>query len=253
MNSSPLANLSSYYKKKIKYKKRTVVIVFTLILVFLVMVFIKIFYSKIWFYKNDYLEGYNFVTRLPVKSVLWIEQQDKWTYKLYNSDPEDKNGKCHFDQLSWWDDGFLRYVKTFDSCPGSKQNEIVYDPPIVFLPKDFDKNRGNWSLSSTSKAKYYENGVLKCEGINNYSNKILEIEETKPGTKTVHWQTNQTTKWSFGNIAGKCFKGFVTRWQEDYWLDYSKLKEQQMIKAIKRSRGGNLDNPKDSWDIWFNF
>jgi len=93
---------------------------------------LKTYFPNTSMFNKYYLEGFNYFSGTPVRSVLWFESQDQWTFKMYNSGPEDVNKRCNYDQLSWWDDGTLRYVKTHNECPGHTPNEIVYDSPIIF-------------------------------------------------------------------------------------------------------------------------
>lgn len=212
---------------------------------------LKSYYPNNNMFNKYYLEGFNYINNTPTKSVLWFEPQDQWTYKMYNSAPEDVNSRCHYDQLSWWDDGFLRYVKTHDECPGKTPNEIVYDAPIIFLPSLWDGSTP-WSLSGQSNAKYYQNGVVVCEGTNSYKAEIIGLEQIAPNEQGIHWKTTQTTNWISGSVPGGCSAGSTTHWQEDYWLtDILPVQNGVSTKALKRSKGGNLDIPSDSWDIWF--
>ncbi len=213
---------------------------------------LKSYYPNTDFFKNYYLEGKNYInSQSPTRSVLWFEQQDQWTFKMYNSAPEDVNKKCHYDQLSWWDDGFLRYVKTHDECPGQIPNEIVYDPPIIFLPRTWDSSTP-WSFSGQSNAKYYQNGVVVCEGTNSYKAEIIGLEQIAPNEQGIHWKTTQNTSWASGSVPGGCSAGYTTQWQEDYWLtDILPTQNSGAAKALKRSNGGNKGVASDSWDIWF--
>jgi hypothetical protein len=212
---------------------------------------LKKYYPNTAQYETKYLEGFNYITGAPQRSVLWFEKQDQWTFKTYNSGPEDINSRCHYDELSWWDDNTLRYSKTHHECPGSASNEIVYDAPIIFLPRYWDKANGKWTYSGSSSAKYYENGGLRCTGTNAYVAEIIGEEEIAPGQKGIHWRTTQTTSWQTGDVAGKCFAGYTTRWQEDYWLSKLPMPNGKLAEGLKRSKGGNLDNSNSSWDVWF--
>ncbi len=210
---------------------------------------LKSYYPNPNLFTNNYLEGKNYIKAPATRSVLWFEPQDQWSFKQYNYGPEDVNKRCHYDLMSWWDDGFLRYVKTVDNCPGHTPNEIVYDPPIVYLPRNWDSTL-SWSLSGTSTAKYYINNNLTtpvCEGVIGWNASIVGIDGVN-----IHFVQKDKTTWTKGNLAGHCSPGAVTNWQEDYWLtDVLPIQSGGAAKAIKRSKGGNLDVPSDSWDIWF--
>ncbi|MBI1863598.1 hypothetical protein HYS03_00055 [Candidatus Woesebacteria bacterium] len=214
---------------------------------------LRSYYPNYQMYQKYYLEGFNYVNGNKQRAVIWFEPQDKWSFRLYNYAPEDPNSRCHYDQLSWWDDGFLRYVKTHNECPGTTSNEIVYDPPIIFLPRYWSEKKP-WSLNNQSNATYYENGQQVCTGVNNYTGSVIGWEEIAPGVKAIHWRTTQTTNWKTGNIQGRCYAGYTTNWQEDYWLIPSMPKQGgESANALKRTKGGNLDVQADSWDIWFDY
>jgi hypothetical protein len=214
---------------------------------------LKSYYPNPSLFKNYYLEGKNYVNpQSPSRSVLWFEPQDQWSFKLYNSAPGDANSRCHYDLLSWWDDGFLRYAKTHDECPGHVPNEIVYDSPIIFLPRFWNNSSIPWFYNGQSNAKFYQNGVKKCEGTNSYKAEIVGLEQIAPNEQGIHWRTTQTTNWTSGNVPGGCSAGSTTHWQEDYWFTNSlPVQNGNSTKALKRSKGGNLDIKTDSWDIWF--
>jgi hypothetical protein len=213
---------------------------------------LKAYYPNPNLFKTNYLEGKNYVKpATPTRSVLWFESQDQWSFKQYNYAPTDVNSRCHYDLLSWWDDGFFRYTKTYNGCPGVTPNEIVYESPIILLPR-FWNSSVPWSYTGQATAKYYQNGVLKCQGINSYTSQVIGLEQITPTEKGIHWKTTQTTKWTSGNVPGGCYAGYTTHWQEDYWLtDILPVQNGVVAKALKRSKGGNLDIPSDSWDIWF--
>jgi hypothetical protein len=211
------------------------------------------YYPNPSLYQTHYLDGFNHIDpSLPKKDVLWFEKIDEETFRMYNSSPLDPNSRCHYDQLSWWGDGYFRYVKTHHSCPGSIPNEVVYEPPIVFLPRTWDETASPWTLTNPVLASYYENGVLRCQGTNTYTARILGWEEIAPGARAIHWRTNQVTNWNSGDVPGKCFAGYVTNWQEDYWLlPEIPVEGGGVAKALKRTKGGNLETNADSWDVWF--
>lgn len=212
---------------------------------------LKKYYPNTTQYDKRYLEGYNYISGEPQRSVLWFESQDQWTFRAYNSGPEDQNARCHWDELSWWDDGTLRYSKTHHECPGETASEIIYDAPIIFLPRYWSARQEPWAINGSSGAKYYENGNLRCTGTNNYTAEIIGEEEIAPGQTGIHWRTTQTTNWDTGDVPGKCYVGYTTKWREDYWLSKLPLPNGKEKGGLKRSVGGNLDNDDSSWDVWF--
>lgn len=221
---------------------------------------LKSYYPDTNLINKYYLEGFNYVTKSPTRAVLWFEPQDQYTFRVYNYAPEDTvNKRCHYDQLSWWADGYLRYVKTVDNCV-NPTNEIDYGDstgsptsgPIIFLPSTWD-GVTNWIRKGSSTATYLQGGVVKCTGVNNWTASIVGVEQIAPGVQGVHWQSAQTTIWQTGNLTGQCYAGYTTHWLEDYWL-YANLPISGggTAPALKRSKGGNQDIPNGtSWDIWF--
>ena len=212
---------------------------------------LKSYYPNPTLYTDYYLEGYNYATGTPLRSVFWFEKQDQWSFKAYNAAPENPDAKCNYDLLSWWDDGYLRYAQTHHECPGSTPNDIYYESPIIFLPSTWNPKRGQWKLTGQSGAKYYENGVLRCTGTNNWTAEILGWEEIAPGEQAIHWRTTQITNWSTGDVAGKCYAGYTTNWREDNWLSQIPQPNGGLAKALKRSKGGNLDTQSGNWDVWY--
>ncbi len=219
---------------------------------------LKSYYPNTEQYAQQYLEGNNYITGKPDRSVLWFEPQDDYTFKMYNAAPQNEDRRCNYDVLSWWPDNTLRYSETYSDCGRGGANKIVYNQtsPIIFLPSYWDSSKP-WQLSGSTGAKYYEKDslgrfVLKCTGTTNYQAKIIGIENVTPTEPAIRWQTIQTTKWETGAVPGKCTKGYTTRWQEDYWLT-DKMKKQggDFAKGLRRTKGGNLDVSGDSWDVWY--
>lgn len=200
------------------------------------------------YYPNGAMISSYYLNQTSPRQVLWFEKQDQWSFRVYNSAPEDLNSRCHWDLLSWWDDNTLRYSQTHNECAGSIQTDTIYDPPIIFLPSLWDENQ-NWSLSYKAKIVQKENGVTVCTGTNNYTASIVGWENISPGVRALHWRSQQQTTW---DNFGKCADWAPTRWQEDYWLEDSlPVEGGKTAKGLKRSKGGNLDVPSDSWNIWF--
>lgn len=218
---------------------------------------LRTYYPNNKLYKTQYLEGNDYIKSQPSRSVLWFEKQDQYTFRAYNSSPQNDQRRCNYDVLSWWPDQTLRYSETISECQNTKANKIVYDSvsPIILLPTTW-KQDDPWKTSGKTTAKYYEkeNGeyVLKCTGTNEYVGEILGIEKVTPTEQAIRWRTTQTTTWDSGSIVGKCYKGYKTRWQENYWLSNT-LKAQGggTTNGLRRTQGGNLDIATDRWDIWF--
>lgn len=202
---------------------------------------------KLYYPNGAMIQNY-YLNQASPHQVLWFEKQDQWSFKVYNSAPEDPNSRCHWDLLSWWDDNTLRYSQTHNECPKSIQIDTIYDPPIILLPSLWDENQ-NWSLDYQAKMIQKESGITVCTGTNNYTASIIGWENISPGTRVLHWRSQQQTTW---DNFGKCAGWAPTRWREDYWLEDSlSVEGGRTAKGLKRSKGGNLDVPSDSWDIWF--
>jgi hypothetical protein len=196
-----------------------------------------------------YLTGANYVSSPPSSAVLWDQAQDSMTFLQHNWSPSDSKAACHTDQLSWWPDGYLRYVKTTDAC-GPDTTVIDYGTkgnPIIFLPRVW--NGKPWQLSGSSPAVYRINGQVQCTGTDSWVAKILGVDQVAPGEFGLHWQTRQTTTWATGGVPGGCWAGTVTNWQEDYWLVNDLPSPSGPMKGLKRSKGGNLSGA-DNWDVW---
>ncbi len=210
------------------------------------------YYPNHELHESNYLEGFNYTTEPSGRSVLWFEKLDQWSFRLYNSAPEHHSRRCNWDQLSWWDDDTLRYAQTHHECSGSTSTDIVYENPIIFLPRYWEVGSA-WSFNGSTPAKFYVDDELRCSGTNTYTAEIIGQEEIAPGEIGIHWRTTQTTFWDTGDVVGGCFAGYTTHWQEDYWLS-DKLPVPDgngVTKGLKRSKGGNLDNNNSSWDVWF--
>jgi|GEM_PF-2010117 len=218
---------------------------------------LRSFYPNKNIFATKYLEGNNYASGAPERSVLWFEPQDRYTYKMYNAAPQNADRKCNYDVLSWWDDATLRYSETSNDCGTYTANKVVYDAPIIFLPATWN-SQSPWQLTGKSAVKYYEMNqagvyVLRCTGTTNYIAKIFGIENVTPAEPAIHWQTTQITDWESGAVPGRCHQGYKTRWQEDYWMTTNSLKTRDgnIEKGIRRTKGGNLDAPGSGWDVWY--
>lgn len=206
------------------------------------------YYPDLARYTTQYLEGDNYGPGGPRFSVLWFERQDDQTFRIYNSDPTSADARCNYDELSWWKDGLLRYVRTVTACR-KPTTTIEYDPPIIFLPQQWTGRP--WRLNGQSTARSFVDGVLRCQGTNAWVAQIVGVEQGLPGDVELHWSTTQTTTWTSGSVPGLCYKGGVTHWREDYWLT-ARLADPGGVrqgKALWRTMGGNLDRPDLGWDI----
>src|SRR5262249_8041903 len=141
--------------------------------------------------------------------------QDSETFFQYNWTPP---VTCHSDQLSWWGDGYLRYVRTTDAC-GNATKVVDYfttNTPIILLPRVW--HGGRWHRSGSSPEVVIGDGQVRCTGTNAWVASILGVQRIAPGQYALHWRTDQTTTWATGDGTWDCLAGTVTGWREDYWL-----------------------------------
>jgi hypothetical protein len=206
------------------------------------------YYPNLSRYTSYYLEGDDYTPGQPRLSVLWFEPRDQQTFRVYNSPPASAQARCGYDDLSWWGDGYLRYVRTVTACDAPR-TEIVYDAPIIFLPDRWDGRP--WRLDGRSSARYSIDGRPRCQGTNAWTAEIVGVEQVAPGDVELHWRTTQTTTWATGDVRGGCYAGFVTRWREDYWLtgQLTDPAGDHRGKGLRRTAGGNLDVHNATWDI----
>ncbi len=212
---------------------------------------LKSYYPNFDQTQNNYLEGFNHKNNEPLRSVLWFEQLNEQTFRAYNSEPENPNSRCYWDELSWQEEGALRHSKMHDSCPGSTPSETIYDTPITLLPQKWKKSSGAWLYEGSTGVSYYESGQLRCIGTNNYVSEIVGEEEIAPGKTSIHWRTTQTITWEAGDTDGKCFKDPTMNLQEDRWLSTLPKPGGKEAKGLKRTKEGNLDTNQSKRDIWF--
>jgi hypothetical protein len=191
-----------------------------------------------------YLKGSNYVTQPPSYAVLWFQWQDSMTFLQHNGAPDGPQASSNTDQLSWWPDGYLRYVRTINSC-ASQTTVIDYGTtgsPIIYLPRTWQGS--NWRLDGVSPAVYSVDGQVTCTGSNTWTAQILGVERMTPTEVGLHWRSIQTL-----NLAGSACAP-VTHWQEDYWLVRDLPGPTGPTRGLKRTKGGNLDSGI-GWDIWF--
>lgn len=237
---------------------------------------LSLYYPNKALASNRYLEGFNYRQNPVRRSVLWFEQVRNTSsvdgFRMYNSGPEDPNGRCNYDVLSWvynstrkaTASASLQYAQTRNTCNVSAAKpatDIVYTPAITFLPRYWN-DAAPWTSTGSSKATYKEGTsastlTTKCVGTNNWKAEIIgrEVIDPPTGLTAIHWRTTQTTTWTSGSGStySGCRPGAVTRWQEDYFLIDSLpiVGGSTTAKGLKRSYGGNLDSATyPDWDVW---
>lgn len=197
-----------------------------------------------------YLEGYNYISGVAQRSVLWFEEGRRGRFKQYNSAPDDPKSTCHYDELRWR--SVLRYHVTMDSC-GEVERMTEYSPGITLMPRDWEDG-DSWRARGTSDVTHREDGDIVCRGETSWRADVLGWEEIAPGVFGIHVKSQQTTEWTEGHSPSGCSAGFTTRWQEDYYLMPDlPVAGGGTANAFKRSLGGNLDVGAGSWDVWFDY
>ena len=187
-------------------------------------------------YGGYYLEGFNYTTGTPQRSVLWFEDLGRGTFRQYNSAPFDR---CHYDQLTWQSTRLV-YSVTHHECEGPK-HDTIYSPPITFIPRTW--NGRAWRTTGRSNVTQQLDGVTVCTGVNTWEARVIGLVEVTPGRQGIHWRTTQTTKWNTGSCAP-----WTTRWQEDYVL-VTGMRGDAVGPALIRSFGGNHDRGYNR-DVW---
>jgi hypothetical protein len=212
---------------------------------------LRSYYPNAALYATHYLSGHNYLPdpALPTLSVLWFEAQDAHDYRMYNSEPASPQARCHWDQLSWRPDGYLRYVKTVDTCTSSLVVTDFSAAPITFLPRSWD-GVTPWRLGGSTPVTHSVDGLIRCTGTTTWVAQILGWEQLTPWDHAIHWRTTQLTNWTTG--SGDCAAGMVVRWQEDYWLTAALPSPRGPAKGLKHANGGNLDSASGNWDVWMN-
>ncbi len=224
------------------------------------------YYPNISMHKTHYLSGNNYTGSTPAWAVLWFDPikasgssknppKNTGSYKMYNSNPAVKEGKCHWDQFNWTTNTLL-YSQTQNKC-GKENTDIKYSPGITYLPRKWDGK--DLKITGKSAAKWYESGVLKCSGENNWVTEVFATPvELAKGVKATHVRSTQTTSWTDGpgSSTTGCAPGQTSHYQENLYFvtDLPIYGSQSVAPGLKRSVGGSLDFYEErgwDWDVWF--
>ncbi len=186
-----------------------------------------------------YLEGFNYVSGSPARSVLWFEDMGSGVWRQYNSGPESPTSRCHFDEFEW--DKKLTYFSTVHSCDGVTA-VTLYPEGIDLMPRRWRAGR-EWDRSGVTSVVHMIDGVITGTGFNYWQAHIDANQvEIHPGVFAVHVVSTQHTEWD---------NGWVTDWQEDYYLiENLPVEGGGTAPAFKRSVGGNATGD-GNWDVWF--
>ncbi len=213
------------------------------------------YYPNTDMYKTSYLNGNNYIGGSPAWAVLWFgDFNPDGSYKMYNSNPADVSGKCHWDQFKWAKNALL-YSETRNMC--NTDTDIQYSPGLTYLPRKWDGS--NFLQSGDSVANWYEAGQLKCSGVNHWVSEIFEVPvELSPGVKATQVRSTQTTSWNSGpgSPTTGCKPGQTSHYQENLYFvtDLPIYGSQKVMPGLKRTVGGSLDFYSQrgwDWDIWF--
>lgn len=198
---------------------------------------------------GSYIEGFNYVSGTPQRSVLWFELLSRGRWRQYNWSPTDARSTCHWDQFRWRNND-LRYQITHDEC-GDVERETRYSPAIRLMPRRWTEGT-TWQRSGTSDVTHREDGQVVCRGETDWEATVLGWVEIHPGVEAIQVRSRQTTEWTEGRSESGCSAGFTTRWEENYFLVPDlPVDGGGTAPAFKRSVGGNLDGGPDQWDVWF--
>src|SRR5262249_23472908 len=146
-------------------------------------------------------------------------------------------------------DGYLRYVKTVDTCTNSLVVTDFSVAPIIFLPQSWD-GVTPWRLDGSAPVTHSVDGLILCTGTTVWLAQILGWEQLTHLDHAIHWRTTQLPTWTTG--AGDCPAGTAVHWQEDYWLTAALPSPAGPAKGLKRANGGSLDSASGNWDVWMN-
>jgi len=198
-----------------------------------------------------YLEGFNYISGSPQRSVLWFDWEGRGWFKQFNWGPEDPNSRCHYDQMRWRSSR-MEYHRTHNGC-GEVTHETSFSPGIRLMPRRW-RAGDDWSESRTTAVTHREDGVVVCRGTMDYTSEVLGWVEVDPATSTwaIHVRTTQSTLWTEGHSSTGCSAGYTTDWEENYYLmpDMPAEGTNKAYNGFKRSIGGN-DNNNFNWDVWF--
>ena len=199
---------------------------------------------------GHYLEGNNYISGSAQRSVLWFEERSGGRFRQYNWGPEDARADCHYDQFRWRN-GTMRYQRTVDDCFGTRQ--IVRFRPAIRVMPEFWTPGQTWTRDGTSEVTFSEDGDVTCRGTMAWRAEVLGFVEVAPGVQGIHVRSTQTTAWTEGRSDAGCAAGFVTPWEENYYLipEMPVWGSAETAPAFKRSVGGNLAGGPDRWDVWF--
>lgn len=182
---------------------------------------------------DTYLEGNNWVTGEPQRSVLWFRQRIRGYWSQYNWAPDDPQADCNEDRFRWYR-GELRYLWTDTECDG-QDVRTRYRPAVVYMPSTWTPGE-TWERCGTSTVTHTDHGTVVRSGVTGWCATVAGVVDLQPGRPAVQIDVRLTTVWD-GEPASH-----TTRWIETLYVDPE--------TGLARDVGGNLDGGWN-WDVWF--
>lgn len=181
---------------------------------------------------DTYLEGNNWISGTPKRSVLWFEPRIRGYFDQHNWAPEDPQGDCHSDRFRWRN-GTLRYLWTDNECDG-QDIRTRYRPAVTYMPAVWDG--GDWLKFGESRVTHHVDGDLVRSGVTSWTSTVRGWVDLQPGRPVVWIRVELVTVWDGEPVE------HTTHWIEDLYLDPE--------FGLARHAGGNL-NGDGNWDVWF--
>jgi len=185
------------------------------------------------FVENRYLEGDNWVTGSPQRSVLHFRERSRGNWSQYNWGPTDPQARCNEDRFRWTK-RYLVYKFTKTTC-GDRDEKTQYKPAVKYLPTTWD-GESIWSKSGTSVVTHEERGAVVRSGVTEWWSEIRGWVKFQPGRQVVWVQVDLRTSWDGEPLSNDTF------WVEDLYID----PEFGLVRHV----GGNA-NQDFNWDVWF--
>lgn len=172
--------------------------------------------------RGYYLTGVNRYQELTSSSGsdqtdLWFLPQADGTFKQFATTPY---RECHWDLLRWdrAAGGALLYLATYSGC-SADHTEILFRPAIRFMPATWQPT-SRWAAHGVAATRFYDNGVLICDGENSWSSSVVGLARLAGGAEAVHTQTDELqTLAPAPGAPGSTYCPTSFAWQENFYLD----------------------------------
>jgi hypothetical protein len=182
---------------------------------------------------HEYLEGNNWITGQPERSVLWFRERVRGYWSQYNWAPDDLQADCNEDRFRWHN-GELRYLWTDNECRG-QDVRTRYKPAVTYMPSSWVPGT-EWSRCGRSTVTHTDHRVVVRSGTTVWCSRIVGVVELQPGRPVVQVDVWLATIWDGEDI------GTATHWDETLYLDPE--------FGLARHVGGNR-NGQFNWSVWF--